>query len=379
MRTVALVRRILAPLMLVLAGAACGESTSERAPAEGGGEEFPACPGGPIFSVSPVPLDAITSIVGMGWFTAPGHVVPSDHGGMFVKAEGVELRAPGAITIVALRRVTYAVSPNRQGVKDYAITYHACGREMGTFGHVASLTPDLEGRIGGAQCTTYSTAEETVETCTENVHIDVAAGDLLGAVGGASAEVVDWGHMDEARAHPFVNPSRFAPAVLHATCPYDRFEPPLRDLLVAKMQRTLEPRCGSMDIDVRDTAQGVWVDASNAVSQAGDERPFITLGPHYEDETKLRLALGPEALGGRERDVPREPAGRKNRSFADVGPDGVIYCYVESTMSTESHLLGLDASGELRVELRAHAAGASPCDTDPSTWAFTPAAMTFIR
>lgn len=349
-----------------------------------GGDDAPdattACPPGAIFTVAPVELDTVTSIVGMGWFASPGHIIPSDHGGMFLTGTAIPFRAAGDFVIVALRRTTYVVSPNRQGERDYAITYRSCGGEGGTFGHVASLTPELEAAITAPSCSMYTTIDETIESCTTQVQLQVAAGDLLGGVGGATAMVFDWGHLDENVTNYFVNPSRYAPATLHATCPYDRFEPALRDALLARMQRTAEPRCGEMELDVAGTAQGVWVDAANPVNQGGDERPFVTLGPQYDaPATLLRLALGPEALGGRERDVAREATGRKNRPFADVAADGQLHCYVTQGSPTESHLLALEPTGELRIELVAHAGGASPCDADPSSWAFTGAAMTFIR
>lgn len=341
----------------------------------------PAADAGPayLFTVSPIEESKIAYIIGMGTFGVPGHVIPNEHGGIFVNAQGVTLRSPGVLRVANLRRTRYVTSPTRQGESDYAIMYFAGSSEDGVFGHVTALSPRLDALMTGLQCSTYSTDVETVESCSVNVNVATTPGEALGTVGGATANVVDWGHHDAAITNAFANPSRYTPALLHAICPYDRFEPALRAALTAKLQRTAQPRCGEVAVDVPGTAQGVWVDATHAGAQLGDETSFITLAPQYDDPANvLRLAAAPAGIGARQLDVPLQPSGAKNRAFTSITANGAITCYAEAT-GTASLFVALMPSGQLRVERVAHASGQSPCDATPSSWSFTGAAMNFVR
>jgi len=363
----------------VVPDASSGADATSAPDASAAGDAAPD--GGPTytFTVSPIDLGSIAYIVGMGTFGVPGHVIPNEHGGIFVTGQGVTLRSPGAIRIANLRRTTYLTSPTRQGEADYAIMYFAGTSEDGVFGHVTSLAPRFAALMSGLQCSTYSTDVETVESCSVNVSVDAAAGEALGTVGGATANVVDWGHHDSAITNAFANPSRYTPALLHAICPYDRFEPSVRAALTAKLQRTATPRCGEVAVDVAGTAQGVWVDATHATAQLGDETSFITLAPQYDDPVHtLRLAAAPIGIGGQQLDVAIAATGSKNRPFNTVTANGAITCYAQDS-GTASLFVALLPSGQLRVERVAHAAGQSPCDANPATWSFSGAAMNFIR
>ena len=353
-------------------GDAAPPATDAAPPATDAGPSF-------TFTVSPVDESKIAYIIGMGTFGVPGHVIPNEHGGIFLNAQGVTLRAPGVLRIANLRRTRYLTSPTRQGEADYAIMYFAGTSEDGVFGHVTSLAPRFDALMTGLQCSNYSTDVETVESCSVNVNAVTTPGEPLGTVGGPTANVVDWGHHDANVTNPFANPSRYTPALLHTVCPYDRFEPTLRASLTAKLQRTATPRCGEVAVDVPNTAQGVWVDARNAGSQLGDETSFITLAPQYDDPTnRLRLAAAPAGIGARQLDVVIENSGSRNRPFTTITPNGAITCYVEAG-GTASLFVALRTNGQLRVERVAHGAGSSPCNGDPASWAFSAAAMDFVR
>jgi hypothetical protein len=361
------------------ADATSGADAAGRVDAAAAGDAAPDSGPTYTFTVSPIDLSSIAYIVGMGTFGVPGHVIPNEHGGIFLTGRGVTLRSPGALRIANLRRTTYMTSPTRQGEADYAIMYFAGTSEDGVFGHVTSLAPRFAALMTGLQCSTYSTDVETVESCSVNVSVDAAPGEALGTVGGATANVVDWGHHDSAITNAFANPSRYTPALLHTVCPYDRFEPTVRAALTAKLQRTAVPRCGEVAVDVPGTAQGVWVDATHATAQLGDETSFITLAPQYDDPVHtLRLAAAPTGIGGQQLDVAIAATGSKNRPFDTVTANGAITCYAQDS-GTASLFVAVLPNGQLRVERVAHAAGQSPCDANPTTWSFGATAMNFIR
>ncbi len=367
-------RFLLLPVSLLLSCHSSVEGDSVTPPIED-----PACPAGPVFTTSPIDPDQIDEIIGIGQFGAPGHVIPNEHGGIFVKGEGVPLHAPADGRITTLRRTKYLASTFRPGELDHAITFRPCASRESVFGHVTSLSEDLDALITGGECQTYSTDHETVEACSVRISLQVRAGKVLGTVGGPSAKGVDWGHHDAAHTNHFANPSRVTDAVLHTVCPYDDYAPTLRATLLDKMKRKTEPRCGTVELDVDGTAQGLWVDAAHPTTQSGDERAFVTLGPQFDNpDTTLRLAVAPAALGGQERDVPVAHSGRKNRAFDEVTADGTVYCYAPFA-DDASFLLSLAPSGELRIERIEHGSGASPCNAEPSSWTLSPAAMTLVR
>jgi hypothetical protein len=73
--------------------------------------------------------------------------------------------------------------------------------------------------------------------------------------------------------------------------------------------------------------------------------------------------------------------GQVNRRFSDVTADGLVYCYFPTSMPTarESYFVQLSNSNVLTIEKVTLSAGQTPCTADPSTWAFTSAAVNFIR
>jgi len=119
-------------------------------------------------------------------------------------------------------------------------------------------------------------------------------------------------------------------------------------------------------------------------SVAGDERRFITLADYpYRPEERLALSLGPVELGARVAMVPKQATGLVNRPFEQVPEDGVLRCYTPSAetdfQTGDSWLLALSPSRTLTIERIVHGASPSPCDDDPASWAFTGAALTFVR
>jgi hypothetical protein len=356
----------------------------------GGGEELvgPAsddCGPPPYFTELPVSLADFGFIAIWGGLGAPGHTLPTAHAGFALSTEGATVRSPGSLQVTRLRRVRYLASPNRQGVEDYATEFQVCKQVSGWFGHITSLASTFQvpdSRWG--DCQTYSTTTETVESCSATLdRVTLTPGQAIGT-GGHSIALglmgLDFGLRDS-RVHNFyVSPSRYPPDTFTSICPWDQFTPTLRDQLYAKLRDggrpgvvpSGEPRCGTMEVDVANTAKGVWV-VQGATPQPGNETDYATLANYpYQPEAQLAMSLGPATLGARVAVVTRQGAGRVNRAFEQVTSDGQVYCYgPDVSRPTTSWLLGLTAPTTMRMRMVNHALGASPCLSDPSTWSLT--------
>jgi hypothetical protein len=367
------------------AAAGCGESVT--------GPQAESCGEGPYFTVLPIADADLAEVSVFGGLGAPGHTLPTPHAGMFLAREDVPLRSPGDLAVTELRRVTYVSSPGRQGERDFAIFFQVCEELTGWFGHVVTLGSAIPSDLDWKDCQTYSTAEETVEACeTGSLDIKVAAGAALGT-GGLSAEpfylAVDFGMLDDRVDNFYVAPERLNDPSLHAVCPWEQFDAANREILFSKLRDGVrpgiapqgEPRCGTMAVDVAGTAKGVWAETGVSGRVQGDERRYMTLANYpYRPEDELALSLGSEALGARVAVVPRRASGRVNRPFEQVTADGLIYCYSPAdATSTDSWFLRLSAPAALQIERISHAAGASPCEADPSTWSFGAAAVSMVR
>jgi hypothetical protein len=372
-------------LFLAILAAAC-ESNDLVGPAA---EE---CGSGPYFTalpVSMVDIDAITVIGGLG---APGHTLPTAHAGVYLATEGALVHAPGDMQITGLRRTRYLVSPVRQGEEDYTADFQVCRQVSGWFGHLTSLSsgvPVPESNWGN--CQQYSTATETVQTCRASLsEVTLEASEPLGT-GGLSIALglmgLDFGLLDTRVNNFYVAPSRHPTPTFQSVCPWDQFESALRTQLYSKLRDKSrpfvepegEPRCGTMSVDVAGTAAGVWV-IQGVQPTPGNETTYITLARYpYRPQSELALSLGPDQLGAKVAVVPRLTGGRVNRPFDEVVADGLIYCYGPDVMGApESWLLRLTAAATLEIRREVHAAGASPCIADASTWSVA-GGMTMVR
>ena len=368
--------------LLVIIGA-CNSATDEGEP----------CGAPPYFTVMPVALTDMHSITVIGGFGAPVHTLPTPHAGIYLARAGVTVRSPGAIDITRLRRTTYQVSPTRQGLSDYTIEYRVCREITGWFGHMTTLSASFpENELDWRGCETYSTSNETIQTCfaaPEDLRLD--PGEVMGTSGAGQVAGLglDVGLLDSREHHLFVSPQRYPDAFFTSICAWEQFDAASQAMLFTKLLDPSRvntpamgtPRCGTMQVDVAGTAKGVWAEPGAPANVAGDERPYITLADYpYRPQENLTLSLGPTALGATVAVVPRQTSGRANRAFEQVTPDGVIYCYGPPLLNAnQSWFLALMPNGTLSIERKPHAVGSSPCLSDPSTWSFSTARMTMQR
>jgi hypothetical protein len=340
-----------------------------------------------------VPLDQIAIASPVGSMGPPVHTIPTDHAGFYINGTGIPLLAPAAARVTSVSRTRYLVSPFRQGQTDHSVILKLCGSFTLRFSHIVTVSAPIASEITSSGCEQYSTANETVQSCTnEHASVEVAAGETLGTVGGPTAGAFDFGLYDASHDNYFVNPGRYSGATRTAVCPYEPFPAAIRDQLYARITADglppsgESPQCGSMSVDVAETARGAWVLQSQPVNQTGDETNFLVLAPHpMFPESRQTFSAGPTAIAApfttsTQARYPRQTSGRVNRQFADVPGDGLIYCYVfDGPNVIVSYFIRLAANDVLTVQRLTHPVGASPCNNDPSSWALGPTAVAFIR
>jgi hypothetical protein len=345
------------------------------------------CPAPPYFTVLPVDESAIASTTVIGGFSPPAHTLPSDHSGMYLDGQGIPLRAPGAATLVSIRRTRYLASTFRTGAQDFALDLSICGAVRVSFGHIVTLPDALAALIQPGGCQQYSTANETVEACYTRVSRPIAAGDPLGTVGGPTAGAFDFGVYDSRHHNAFANPQRHNGQMQTALCPWELFADGPRALLLGRVgsgsqRRMGDPPCGTMEVDLPGTAQGMWI-REGATASGGDESPYLTLTHDVvRPAEKLFFSIGLPELGPGAYTSPRPAAGARPPDFAEVRPGGAPACWeVQSGVFRPSPAprlsfrIALGSDGRLRVEKREDE---TACD-DPQDWMPGPGALSFVR
>lgn len=259
-----LVLAILAALTGLLL-AACGDGGRQRTP-------LPSCEGNEHpFSVAPISVDLLQAIRPLGTLNPPSHTFPTQHtywyakgaflSGLSVLPEVPDVVAPGQITLTRVARVEFH---DRDYRFDYSVDFAPCDEIYGWFGHLSELAPELIAALEPFDdCSTRSTADESLTECFSHREVQLAPGDRIGRAGIYGN--LDFGTLDHRVAHPFANPER-VPWLVNITCPVDYFTPavqaelePLLGAFDGAYPRTVEPVCGEVSYDRPGTAAGVWV------------------------------------------------------------------------------------------------------------------------
>jgi hypothetical protein len=138
------------------------------------------CGGTLSFTTLPVPLGAIVNVSPLGNLNPPSHTVPTDHAYFYLNGTGIALSAPGAFRITAVRTTHYLASTFRTGQSDYSVHGTLCEGYQLALAHIQTVVSKIQSQTGG-NCQTYSTADETVQSCeNDGANIEIAAGETIG-------------------------------------------------------------------------------------------------------------------------------------------------------------------------------------------------------
>jgi hypothetical protein len=293
--------------ILIAALTACSDYTS---PLEKAG--IAKCPTGTaILTVSPIALTSITGWVPLGNLNPPAHTFPTDHQYLYYSigtpvTAPIPLVAPAAMYVSRAKRSTYST-----GQRDYSIEFQPCAETKGEFGHVATLTFELDAAVGAfdQNCNTYSPNPGlTVTQCsTKNVAVKLAAGDPMGFLGsGSTSLALDFSFWDS-RVTPivfantnrwFVSPDGFDR--YHVVPASDYYTEPMTSQVAAKLgsfdgatKRTIAPLGGTIAADSTGI-QGHWFVTGQPTFP---ESPHLAIARDNVDPRRYVISIGTSQPG----------------------------------------------------------------------------------
>ncbi len=341
-----------------------------------------ACPSGKeLFTTFPVKEGDYTAIVPLGNLNPSGHTFPTDHlyveihdprnPAEIIKTSGRKaLIAPADMWIVGIQK-----SEQVGGITDWAMDFSPCRDVKGKFGHVGTISTKLQAEIDKvkANCNEYETGGHKYRQCQYNdLKLQVRAGEEIGTAGSERSGMLDiW--MSDYR-EPQVkraNPARWSSDRNYVSCFLDYYNIAQKnsfyDLLRGPWggKRTKEPRCGTVDVDIVGTAQGIWF--YNLSGQVQNEDPHLALVfDNMETENQV-FSVGNSATNagipsGAYNFIPKS-SGMINRDFSQVTADGLVYCYETNNnrdAGNKKILLSMPSAEKLYLEGSSGSCGIGP-------------------
>jgi len=299
------------------------------------------------FTVPPIDLDNITSIIPLGNLNPSAHTFPTGHMYYNIKTENDEfdsptieadLYAPIDATIENISVMTF--KNDNPPSKDYSISFRTCEDFRFYFIHATSLSSRLLDEIvlEDDDCDEYETGGRIYENCWKEVDIDIQAGEVIGTVGSGMRTNFDFGVIDSRiTPHTYANPERWKnnEDKFYKVCSTDYYEGDLKQALEDKLgdwsgnKRTIEPICGTIAQDEPGTAQGLWV--LKGTEEITKEDSHIALVHDNIDPRIGVFSIGTslESIGiksGTYRFDPQE-FGEVNLDFNLIKPNGKVLCY----------------------------------------------------
>lgn len=307
----------------------------------------------------PVDLTQIDQLIPLGQVNVPDHTLPTDHMYFSLNHPGgssntvtPEIVSPGKIVVIKILN-SGETKNGVQTTNDYTIDFAACQGVSFRFGHVERLTGKLADAVKDKSwdqpCDKRAPAagEETFY-CTKTTDIVLNSGEAIGSVGGHNIGAFDLNAYDNNVKNNFVNPQRYPET--NAACGMDYFNSAAKSQLLAKVRRTVEPRCGEVAQDQAGTAQGGWFATQDVQQSQSDWNSHLALVHHDIDPSVGVLAVGGKISTPMVFFFKPTHSGNINREPSEVKPDNSVYCYQndnnQGTISNSSN-----PSGSVILEL----------------------------
>ncbi len=325
--------------------------------------QIPEC-AGQQFVTTPVDIKKLTSISPLGNLGPPAHTLPTEH--MFfhltpggATTETIPLSAPAdiSLTLVGFSRGA------TQDPIDYTLYFALCKDVVGYYNHVKEVSPELENLIAQSACMFPGESKET--RCNIQTLHPIKNGANLGRVGRLQGNF-DFGLIDFRKPLVFANPNRYGQRSLYIHCALDYYSSANRNTLYGLLERT-DGACGQTAQDVPGTLKGNWFYGSARADMGGDWDKHLAFVDDNKNPLVSVISIGGVFSNAEKWEFTPETSGTTNRAFADVTPDGQIYCY-EGKGKSGRILTQLTSATELKIEKQAQACAADRAFTNPTTY-----------
>ncbi len=345
------------------------------------------CPDSPVLTVLPFSAADMGSVAPLGQLNPPSHTLPTDHMYFNYTTPGskkLTIYAPGDMVITQVLRAAYS---NRTYPYDYTIDFGLCHSLTGRYAHVLTLEPRLLEKMGDlSDCSSYSTADETLTNCKSTKKVSLKAGDVIGYGGEVAAmNGMDFGIRDSRVSNSFINTDRNK-SYVHSASPYNYYTAALKQVIASKLisndsvTRVAEPLGGEIAYDVAGTAQGSWFKVGGSGFEEGH-----ALALAKDNYLPGILAFSISQLGTAQDSkvlfFSTQSSGNVRAPFTSVSSVGTVYCYdslysdrvFQTAVSNTIALLQLQSNGQLLFDVQT----AASCGSGP--WAMSASAVTLER
>ncbi|MEK7471633.1 MAG: hypothetical protein AAB624_00085, partial [Patescibacteria group bacterium] len=364
-------------------------SSSELTMVQADGLE--ACRDEPLFDHIPMALEDFRAFRPLGFVSIPIHIFGAKNSNFAINlpdehVSGLRVDFPGDAVVTSL------VSTSSSSGDGYQITFYPCQEFKSYLTHLGTISDRLKAEFDKADkdCQDFVfDSSGTTTKCTAIMNLKVSSGEQAGTNDGFGG--VDWGAVDFRISAEYVVPSHYDGDYPHYTSPVLYLRDDLKTKMLDKLgswdgevERTVEPRVGSLDQDIKGTAQGNWFVGDKNFYNSQDFSPFLALLHDYIDPTQPEFSMGTSVSGltSGVYSFTVSSSGQNNRDFKDVKPDGKVYCYDtwlsgrssgHVNLSTPTGVILLKVPDDLSL-LVEHQTGS--CDTVRS---MTASATTFTR
>jgi hypothetical protein len=324
---------------------------------------LPKC-NGQQFTTPIVDINEIKTITPLGNFNPPDHILPTEHTYIHLKRPGVSLVAPADITVTNVSSNT-----NPEGQKDYSIQFALCKEIFGYFIHIKTLENDLASFLDNANC-----SKGAHKHCWAEADLKLKAGQSIGTVGASFHNNFDFGAYDMTVTVNYANPKRYTSRSPNIVCPYDYYSQPFKNQLMAKLERTTEPRCGQTSYDVAGTLQGNWFFGNVDANTADVWDKHLTFGYSNFDPSIAVVSIGGVFTNASIVAFTPNKSGLVNRKFDQITSDGKTYCFEsEDTRHRGKEAAGkllarLTSNTELQVEMQTGSCSNNESISNPTTY-----------
>jgi len=249
-------------------------------------ERIDECSGGRItFEYPPVDLDAIEYITPLGLMTG-SHVTPVDHQyyqNFKDPARVIDVYSPAAGTILNMQHMVEVLTDGGgEPISDYRLVIeHTCSISS-IFIHVGELSPRIA-----------EVAPQPGEFA--RVEIAVEAGEVIGSY----TRNVDYNVVDlDITLEGLLVAETYErePWKIHTPDPFDYFSEDIRQTMIAKSLRSVEPFGGKFDHDVAGTLAGNWFEQDTNGYGGTDQDRYWSghLSASYDlfDPTHVVISIG---------------------------------------------------------------------------------------